>query len=70
MRHKARLVVRGYSHKQGIDYDEVFAPVVQFESIQVLITIATHKGWTLHHLDVKFAFLNGDVKEELYVQQS
>ncbi|XP_078438351.1 uncharacterized protein LOC144708789 [Wolffia australiana] len=53
LRHKARLVVKGYSQKQGIDYGEVFAPV----------------DWTLHHLDVKSAFLNGDVEEDLYVKQ-
>ncbi|XP_078439273.1 uncharacterized protein LOC144709570 [Wolffia australiana] len=69
LRHKARQVVKGYSQKAGIDYDEVFAPVIRFESIRVLIAIAAQRGWLLHHLDVKSAFLNGDVKEELYVNQ-
>ena len=69
LRHKARLVVKGYSQRQGIDFDEVFAPVVRFESIRILITIAAQEGWTLHHLDVKSAFLNGEIEEELYVKQ-
>ena len=69
MRHKARLVVKGYSQRQGIDFDEVFAPIVRFESIWVLISIAAQEGWILHHLDVKSDFLNGEVDEELYVRQ-
>ena len=69
LRHKARLAVKGYSQRQGIDFDEVFAPVVRFESIRVLIAIAAQEGWTLHHLDVKSAFLNGEIEEELYVKQ-
>ena len=70
MRHKARLVVKGYSQRQGITFDEVFAPVVRFESIRIHIEeLATQEGWTLHHLDVKSAFLNGDDEEELYLKQ-
>ena len=69
LRYKARLVVKGYSQRHGIDFDEVFAPVVRFESIRVLIAMAAQEGWTLHHLDVKSAFLNGEVEEELYVKQ-
>ena len=69
VRYKARLVVKGYSQKHGIDYDEVFALVVLIESIRVLIAIAAQHSWLLHHLDVKSAFLNGDVQEELYVKQ-
>ena len=69
LRYKARLVVKGYSQRHGIDFDEVFAPVVRFESIKVLIAMAAPEGWTLHHLDVKSAFLNGEVEEELYVKQ-
>ncbi|CAA6673258.1 unnamed protein product [Spirodela intermedia] len=68
LRHKARPVVKGYLKKQGIDYDEIFAPVVQFETIYVLITISAQNSWALHHLDVKSAFLNGDVDEELHVK--
>ena len=61
--------MKGYSQRQGIDFDEVFAPVVRFESIRVLIAIAAQEGWILHHLDVKSAFLKGEVEEELYVKQ-
>ena len=61
--------MKGYSQRQGIDFDEVFAPVVRFESIWVLISIAAQEGWILHDLDVKSAFLNGEVEEELYVKQ-
>ena len=69
LRYKARLVVKGYSQRHGIDFDEVFARVVRFESIRVLIAIAAQEGWIIHHLDVKSAFLNGEVEEELYVRQ-
>lgn len=62
-------MVKGYSQKRGVDFDEVFAPVVRFESIRVLIAIAAQSDWTLHHLDVKSAFLNGEVEEKLYVKQ-
>lgn len=68
VRHKAKLVVKGYSQRYGIDYEEVFAPMVWFESILVLLAIVIEKGGDLHHLDVKVAFLNGDVEEELYVK--
>ena len=61
--------MKGYSQRQGIDFDEVFARVVRFESIRILIAIAAQEGWTLHHFDVKFAFLNGEIEEELYVKQ-
>ena len=67
MKHKARLVVEGYSHKYGVDYDEVYAPVARFDSIRILIAIAAQFDWSLHHLDVKSAFLNGVVEEDIYV---
>ena len=53
IRHKARLVVKGYSQRKGIDYEEVFAPVVRFETIRALIALAALKRWVIHHLDVK-----------------
>ena len=59
--------MKGYSQWQGIDFDEVFASVIIFESIRVPIAIAAQGRWTLHHLDIKSAFLNGEVEEELYV---
>ncbi|KAD3337683.1 hypothetical protein E3N88_33203 [Mikania micrantha] len=68
-RHKARLVAKGYSQVEGVDYTETFAPVARFETIRVIIAIAAHRGWELHQLDVKTAFLNGDLTEEIYVSQ-
>jgi hypothetical protein len=67
-RHKARLVARGFIQQEGIDYDEAFAPVARMESVRVL-ALAAQEGWKVHHMDVKSAFLNGDLKEEVYVRQ-
>jgi hypothetical protein len=69
VRHKARLVVKGYAQHQGIDYDEVFAPVARMETIRLVLAVAAQKGWQVHHMDVKTAFLNGDLQEEVYVEQ-
>lgn len=66
---KARLVVKGYAQQHGIDYDEVFALVARLDSVRLLIALAAHKGWEVHHMDVKSAFLNGDLEEEVYVEQ-
>jgi hypothetical protein len=68
-KHKARLVAKGYVQRAGIDFDEVFAPVARLESVRFILSIAAHYGWTVHHLDVKSAFLNGDLIEEVYVEQ-
>ena len=68
-RYKARLVVKGYSQRQGIDYDEVFAPVAHLEIIRLLISLAALNQWRIFQMDVKFAFLNGYFEEELYVEQ-
>ena len=68
-KYKARLVVKGYAQRQGIDYDEVFAPVARLDTVCLLIALATHEGWEIHHMDVKSAFLNGDLMEEVYVEQ-
>jgi hypothetical protein len=67
-KHKARLVVKGYAPCHGIDYDEVFAPVAQLDSVRLLIALMAHEGWEVHHMDVKSAFLNGDMQEEVYVE--
>ncbi|WVZ61915.1 hypothetical protein U9M48_011722 [Paspalum notatum var. saurae] len=70
VRHKARLVVKGYAQRQGIDYDEVFAPVARMEAVRLLLALAAQEGWQVHHMDLKTAFLNGDLQVEVYVQQA
>jgi hypothetical protein len=69
VKHKARLVARGFVQQEGIDFDEVFAPVACMESVRLLLTLVAQEGWQVHHMDVKSVFLNGDLKEEVYVRQ-
>ena len=66
-KHKARLVARGFVQQEGVDYDDAFAPVARMESVRVLLALAAQEGWRVHHMDVKSALLNGDLKEEVYV---
>ncbi|KAD4586296.1 hypothetical protein E3N88_23897 [Mikania micrantha] len=66
---KARLVAKGYVQRKGIDFEEVYAPVARMETIRLLLAIASREGWLVHHLDVKSAFLNGELQEEVYVKQ-
>jgi len=66
---KDRLVVHGYNQEEGIDYDETFAPVARMETIRMLIAYAAHMEFKLYQMDVKSAFLNGYLKEEVYVKQ-
>ena len=68
-RYKARLVAQGFSQKEGIDYDETFSPVVRFESIRTVLALAAQFGLSLHQMDVKTAFLNGELKEKIYMKQ-
>jgi hypothetical protein len=68
VKHKVRLVARGFLQQEGIDFDDAFAPVAQMESVR-LLALAAQEGWHVHHMDVKSAFLNGDLKEEVYVHQ-
>jgi Reverse transcriptase (RNA-dependent DNA polymerase) len=69
VKYKARLVAKCYIQRLGIDFDEVFAPVARLETICLLIAIAAHEGWEIHHMDVKSASLNWDLEEEVYVVQ-
>jgi hypothetical protein len=69
VKYKARLVVKGYAQRRGIDYDEVFAPVARLDKMRLLIALAAHRGWEVHHLDVKSAFLSGDMLDEMFVEQ-
>ena len=68
-KYKARLVAKGYVQRHGIDFDEVFALVARIETIRVLIALAASNTWEVHHLDVKTAFLHGDLKEDVFVSQ-
>jgi len=68
-RSKARLVVQGYNQEEGIDYEETFAPVARIEAIRILITFAAFTEFKLYQMDVKSAFLNGYLKEEVYLMQ-
>jgi transposase InsO family protein len=69
VKHKARLVAKGYSQRYGIDYEETYAPVCRIGSIRVLIALAAHFNWEIHHMDVTSAYLNGDLQETVYMQQ-
>ncbi|GJU63182.1 retrovirus-related pol polyprotein from transposon TNT 1-94 [Tanacetum coccineum] len=68
-RNKARLVAQGYNQQEGIDYDETYAPVARLESIRILLAIACANDFKLYQMDVKSAFLNGFINEEVYVAQ-
>ena len=68
-RYKARLVVKGYSQREGIDFKETFSPVSTKDSFRVIMAIVAHFDLELHQMDVKTAFLNGDLDEEVYMEQ-
>jgi hypothetical protein len=68
-RNKARLVAKGYAQVTGLDFEETFAPVARLEFIRILLAYATHHSFRLFQMDVKSAFLNGPIKEEVYVEQ-
>lgn len=69
IRNKARLVAQGYLQQEGIDFEESFAPVARLEAVRLLLAVACHMGFKLRQMDVKSAFLNGEIKEEVYVKQ-
>ncbi|KAJ9560337.1 hypothetical protein OSB04_005497 [Centaurea solstitialis] len=69
IKNKARLVAQGYTQEEGIDYDDVFAPVARIEAIRLFLAFASYKGFKVYQMDVKSAFLYGTIDEEVYVCQ-
>ena len=68
-KYKARLVIKGYKQKEGLDYFDTYSPVTRISSIRMLIAIAAIHNLEIHQMDVKIAFLNGDLDEEIYMEQ-
>jgi hypothetical protein len=68
-KHKTRLVVKGYAQIFGVDYSDTFAPVARLDTIILLLAVVAQKNWKVYQLDVKSAFLNGFLQEEIYVEQ-
>ncbi|GJS91712.1 retrovirus-related pol polyprotein from transposon TNT 1-94 [Tanacetum coccineum] len=69
IRNKARLVAKGYAQEEGINFEESFAPVARLEAVRIFIAYAAHKSFPIYQMDVKMAFLNGPLKEEVYGAQ-
>ncbi|GKF23929.1 putative ribonuclease H-like domain-containing protein, partial [Tanacetum coccineum] len=69
VKNRARLIAQGFRQEEGIDYDEVFAPVAKIEAIRLFLSFASYMGFTVYQMDVKSAFLYGTIGEEVYVQQ-
>jgi hypothetical protein len=68
-RHKAWLVSKGFSQVEGIDYNETFSPVAKMNSICLVLSLVASHKWEVHQMDVKYAFLHGDLQEEIYMEQ-
>jgi hypothetical protein len=69
VRNKARLVCKGYAQVEGRDFDETFAPVERLEAIRMFLAYSCHKNFKVYQMDVKSTFLNGDLEEEVYMEQ-
>jgi len=68
-KYKARLVAKGYNQQYGVDYAKIFAPVARLDTIRMVISFAAHQNWLIYQLDVKSAFLHGEISEEVFVDQ-
>lgn len=68
-KHKARLVAKGYAQEYGVDYTEVYAPVARMDTVRMILAMAAQRGWNVFQLDVKSAFLHGELAEDVYVEQ-
>jgi hypothetical protein len=69
IRNKARLFCKGYAQIEGLDFGETFAPIARLEAIKIFLAYACHKRFKVYQMDVKSAFLNGDLSEEVYMEQ-
>jgi hypothetical protein len=69
IRNKSRLVAKGYSQLEGLDFTESFAPVARHEAVRIFLAFAAHRNMVVFQMDVKTAFLNGELREEVYVSQ-
>ena len=68
-KYKARLVIKGYKQTEGLDYFDTYSPVTRINSIMMVLAIAALRNLEVHQMDVKTAFLNGDLEEEIYMEQ-
>eukprot|EP00253_Pinus_taeda_P009890 PITA_09890 len=69
IRNKARVVCKGYAQQEGIDFEETFAPVARLEATRMFLALSSYKKFKVFQMDVKYAFLNGDLEEEVYIEQ-